>query len=73
MISLEMGVAVTIVSYLVFVTSYIVGLRKDLNSLQNHFNGFENHFNSLKELREDFIRLETKIEVLLKLPKEKNN
>ena len=73
MIDIELGVAVTILTYLVIVTSYVVGLRKDLNALQNHFNGFENHFNSLKELREDFIRLETKIEVLLKLPKEENH
>jgi len=67
MISLEAGVALTIISYLVIVTSYIVGLRKDLNSLQGNFNTFEHHFNSLKELREDFVRLETKIEVFLKL------
>jgi len=63
----------TIISYLVFVTSYIVSLRKDINSLQNHFSGFESHFNSLKELREDFIRLETKIEILLNLQKEENH
>jgi len=67
MISLEAGVALTIISYLVFVTSYIVGLRKDLNSLQRNFRSFEDHFDSLKQLREDFVRLETKIEVFLKM------
>ena len=72
MITLEMGVAITIVTYLVIVTSYIVGLRKDLNSLQGKFTSFETHFSSLKELREDFIRLETKIEILLNLQKEEN-
>ena len=67
MISLEAGVALTIISYLVIVTSYIVGLRKDLNSLQQNFRSFEDHFDSLKQLREDFVRLETKIEVFLKM------
>jgi len=73
MISLELGVAITLLTYLVIVTSYVVGLRKDLNSLQGKFVSFEKHFNALKELREDFIRLETKIEILLNLPKEDNN
>ena len=72
MITLEMGVAITIVTYLVIVTSYIVGLRKDLNSLQGKFTSFETHFSSLEKLREDFIRLETKIEILLNLQKEEN-
>ena len=70
MISLEMGVALTIISYLVIVTAYVVGLRKDINTLQHNFNAFEHHFNSLKELREDFVRLETKIEVFLNLRKD---
>jgi len=74
MISLEMGVVITILTYLVIVTSYIVGLRKDLNSsLQTRFINFEEHFTALKELREDFIRLETKIGILLNLSREDNN
>ena len=63
--TIELGVAITIVSYLVFVTSYIVGLRKDLNSLFRSFNDFAFYLNSLKDLKEDFIRLETKIEFFL--------
>jgi len=72
LISIELGVAITILTYLVIVTSYIVGLRKDLNTLQTRFINFEEHFNALKELREDFIRLETKIEILLNLSNENN-
>jgi len=72
MISLEMGVAITILTYLVIVTSYVVGLRKDLNSLQDKFISFDDHFNALKELREDFIRLETKIEIFLNFSNEDN-
>ena len=70
MISFDMGVTLTIITYLVFVTSYIVSLRKDLNALQSNFNNFENHFDALKSLKEDFIRLETKIEILLKFRNE---
>ena len=73
MISVDLGVTITIVAYLVFVTSYIVGLRKDLNALQSNFNNFESHFDALKSLREDFIRLETKIEILLKFREENFN
>jgi len=62
---IELGVMITIISYLVFVTSYVVGLRKDLNSLFRSFNDFTFHLNSLKDLKEDFIRLETKIEFFL--------
>jgi len=68
--TIEIGVAITIISYLVFVTSFIVSLRKDVNNLQNNFNHFESHFDALKSLKEDFIRLETKIEILLNLQKE---
>lgn len=71
MIDIELGVAITIISYLVFVTSYIVSLRKDLNSLQKSFSSFETHFSVLENLREDFVRLETKIEILLDIQKEK--
>ena len=71
MITLETGVAVTIVSYLVFVTSYVVSLRKDLNSLQKALIKFEENVSSIKDLREDFVRLETKIELLFNLSKEK--
>jgi hypothetical protein len=62
---IELGVMITIISYLVFVTSYVVGLRKDLNSLFRSFNDFTFHLNSLKDLKDDFIRLETKIEFFL--------
>ncbi len=71
MITLETGVAVTIVSYLVFVTSYVVSLRKDLNNLQKALIKFEENVSSIKDLREDFVRLETKIELLFNLSKEK--
>ena len=71
MISVELGVAITILTYLVIVTSYIVGLRKDVNTLKEKFVTHSNHLDDLKQLREDFIRLETKIEILLNLPKEK--
>ena len=71
MISVELGVAITILTYLVIVTSYIVGLRKDINTLREKFDVHSLHFSDLKELREDFIRLETKIEILLNTSKEK--
>jgi Tfp pilus assembly protein PilO len=71
MISIELGVAITILTYLVIVTSYIVSLRKDINTLKENFVIHSNHLEDLKQLREDFIRLETKIEILLNLPKEK--
>ena len=71
MITLETGVAVIIVSYLVFVTSYVVSLRKDLNNLQKALIKFEENVSSIKDLREDFVRLETKIELLFNLSKEK--
>jgi len=71
MISIELGVAITILTYLVIVTSFIVGLRKDVNTLREKFEAHSFHFSDLKELREDFIRLETKIEILLNLPKER--
>ncbi len=73
MLDIDLGVAITIVLYLVFVTSYIVSLRKDLNSLQGSFKSFESHFVALESLREDFIRLETKIEILLNIQKKENN
>lgn len=70
MISLEIGVAVTIIGYLVIVTAYVVSLRKDINNLQNRHDSFESYLQSLKELREDFVRLETKIEIFLNLQKD---
>ena len=69
MITLETGVAITIISYLVFVTSYVVSLRKDLNNLQNSLIKFEDNLSSIKDLREDFVRLETKIEMFFGLSK----
>jgi len=69
MITLETGVAITIISYLVFVTSYVVSLRKDLNNLQKALIKFEENVSSIKDLREDFVRLETKIELLFNLSK----
>jgi hypothetical protein len=69
MITLETGVAITIISYLVFVTSYVVSLRKDLNNLQNSLIKFEDNLSSIKDLREDFVRLETKIEIFFGLSK----
>jgi len=60
----------TIVSYLVFITAYIVRIRGDLVSLEKRFDKFhDNHSDfhtAFDKLREDFVRLETKIEVLLK-------
>jgi len=70
---LEIGVVITLLTYLVIVTSYVVGLRKDLNSLQGRFSSFERHFDLLEKLREDFIRLETEIKMFLNLSKEENN
>lgn len=64
------GVAITLLAYLVIVTSFVVGLRKDVNALQDNFSSFKSYFNSLEDLKKDFIRLETKIELLLKLPRE---
>jgi len=61
---------ITIVSYLVLVTAYIVKLRGEVTFLKDSFlsvtqnhNDFTDAFN---KLREDFVRLETKIEMLLK-------
>ncbi len=77
MISLEMGVALTIVFYLVIATSYVVKLRSDVTHLKELFSNFNNNHENFSEafsrLRDDFIRLETKIEMLLKLQKENNS
>ena len=70
MLNLDLGVTITILAYLVIVTSYVVGLRKDLNHLKSNFDDLSTNISGLKELREDFIRLETKIEILLGI---KNN
>jgi len=65
MIDFDLGVAITILTYLVIVTSYIVGLKKDVNTLKEKFEFHSTHLSDFKELRDDFIRLETKIEILL--------
>ena len=70
MLNIDLGVTITILAYLVIVTSYVVGLRKDVNHLKSNFDDLDVHLNGLKQLREDFIRLETKIEILLGI---KNN
>ena len=67
MITLETGVAITIISYLVFVNSYVVSLKKDLNNLQKSLIKFEDNLSSIKDLRKDFVRVKTKIEMFFSL------
>jgi len=68
--SLSIEAIITIVSYLILITAYIVRLRSEVLHLKEtfiHFNTNHDGFlEAFSKLREDYARLDTKIEMLLK-------
>ena len=59
--NIDLGIVLTLISYLVIITAYIVRVEGRVKSLENLHLDYKEHLNILQDLKGEIIKLETEL------------